>query len=225
MNEADALSFVINELNIYLSGNTPASPAGIRWMLNEIHHRLGEKRKTAAKEINTKGAYHEYEQSGKPKFVATSHTLPVGGNGWLTVANHEDDVPARNVDNEISVKKGSRVKIDSKDPEWREKLAAEIYNAGFPEWEAGTTPTRPCEPGETADLAIKIGDGPWQEFKSDPFQHYWRCDHFPVAIDNFFAGRTPCICIDLPAIRETPKTKWKCDVQGCQIDRIHGHTQ
>lgn len=27
-----------------------------------------------------------------------------------------------------------------------------------------------------------------------PFQHYWRCDHHPVALDNFFEGRPECGC-------------------------------
>jgi hypothetical protein len=24
------------------------------------------------------------------------------------------------------------------------------------------------------------------------FQHYWRCEHYPSAIENFFGGRTEC---------------------------------
>jgi hypothetical protein len=28
---------------------------------------------------------------------------------------------------------------------------------------------------------------------SRPHQHYWRCEHFPSAIENFFLKRTGCL--------------------------------
>ena len=34
-----------------------------------------------------------------------------------------------------------------------------------------------------------------EDFRRVPrleFQHYWRCAHYPSAIDNFFDGRTAC---------------------------------
>lgn len=192
MNEADALSFVINELNIYLSGNTPASPAGIRWMLNEIHHRLGEKRKTAAKEINIQGA-HDYEQSCQCEgCIAYSRKLNIKAANLKAARPYHAKGCRINVDGSectctvVATSHPLPLKPDGG------CVSAIGQEEDFPVRKPAATPTRPCEPGETADVAIKIGDGPWQEFKSDPFQHYWRCEHYPIALENFFDGRECC---------------------------------
>lgn len=47
MNDTETLNWVIQELQLYQDGQTPVSPAGGRWMLNEINHRRGEQRKPA----------------------------------------------------------------------------------------------------------------------------------------------------------------------------------
>jgi hypothetical protein len=42
----------------------------------------------------------------------------------------------------------------------------------------------------------------WCEYPrgSGPFQHYWKCEHFPSALDNFQNDRPQCgICTEPPA--------------------------
>lgn len=70
-----------------------------------------------------------------------------------------------------------------------------------------------------------------------PFQNYWRCEHYPIAIENFFKGLEHCVIYGCPSYSVgnglihkdqvgdyyLQMTKdWKCD--RCGDTRPHGHT-
>ena len=52
----------------------------------------------------------------------------------------------------------------------------------------------PFDGSHFGDCRIACGWQPAQEF-----QHYWRCEHYPSALENFQNDRAPCgICTEPP---------------------------
>jgi hypothetical protein len=71
-------------------------------------------------------------------------------------------------------------KIDTSDPAWSSKIAQETG--------AFTTGKFDASPYLTSKYSWFITDWP----RPEPFQHYWRCKHHPIALDNFFSELTEC---------------------------------
>lgn len=62
---------------------------------------------------------------------------------------------------------------------------------------------RPLSPANAAQMIGITESHRGEQRRAPPFQHYWRCAHYPSAIDNYFS-RDKCEHGCLSELRGTP---------------------
>lgn len=235
MNDTTILDIVRDDLKLYQEDGLPMSPASAGRMVSFIAAKRDERRKAE-----------------KPIMVGVSEEFVAASNK----AGYDVDVVKEHYDwTELSIARekpplDATVVEDAALPDWpHEGHPTAVSHPSFREVVAPT----PRENNSAATwwddyfeqrdkkMAERLNSG-FEALKDDakpetPFQNYWRCEHYPIAIENFFKGLEHCVIYGCPSYSVgnglihkdqvgdyyLQMTKdWKCD--RCGDTRPHGHT-
>ena len=164
MNDTQILNRVLSDLKLVMERQLPLAPSVTHTMIGNIERWRSERRKPLS------GAAEDADTTLVAVDANLADAARAAGYEVKVVREHDDWM-------EMDIRKPSAAPgpgvVNGRD---------HIMDcSGIDDW---------WSKGRVPVVAQSRYAHPWP--RPEPFQHYWRCNHHPVALDNFFSSMTQC---------------------------------